>query len=133
MRRLRHRRSDRFILILLVVVGIGLFFCVQFGRGVMFMRRVDSFVNGIDEMPPAEVKRKVQEFVRGLDSRSTVVQQGSLMALKVATNWDHGSDRQAWKKHWAEEEPFWEYRLPSVMNVAPKPENDWRKLLPPQP
>ena len=126
-RRERHRRSDTLLFAALIIAPIILFGAYELGRMTLFMRGVQAFAATIDQCPPADVKRDLQNYAKHLTDWNPALRNGSMMALKIATGWNPGNSPVDWRQMWAEQEPYWEYRHTAVTNAPPP---DWRAKLP---
>ena len=117
MRRLKKRRSEKAI-ILVVVMGAGLgAVALELGRAVLYAQQVGSFVMTIDRKTPAEVKKELHGFAMGLSDRNYLIRNSSVAALKFATGWNLGNNPFEWQKWWNDHEGLWTYKPPKNANA----------------
>ena len=127
LRRTRRRRSERMLLLTLVLGPVLIYAAYELGRSLFYMQRVLAFIKIIETMPPAEVKQSVAHYAHDLHNSNPLMRNGAMIAMRIATGWHLGSDASEWIEMWAKQAPYWEYHHPTTN--AP-PEADWRKLIP---
>ena len=129
LQKIRRRRSERRMLLLIVLGPMFLYVAYEIIRGLLYVQGVQLFTQTINTVPPDRVKVAVQRYAHDLNSQNTLVRTSALAALRVATGWHLGADSGEWTEMWAKQEPYWEYHRPST-NALPAA-LDWRKQIPP--
>ena len=127
--KIRRRRSERMLLLSIIFVPMMLYVAYVLGRSLLYMQSVLRFATNITNMAPVDVKTSVNQFASDLDSSNPMIRNGAIIALKIATRWNLGTDASAWAEMWANQKPVWEYQRPTTN--APPASPDWRKLIPP--
>jgi len=128
LQKIRRRRSERRMLLLIVLGPMFLYVAYEIIRGLLYVQGVQSFTQTINTVPPDRVKVAVQRYARDLNSQNTLVRTSALAAMRVATGWHLGADSGEWTEMWAKQEPYWEYHRPSTNALPAAP--DWRKQIP---
>ena len=124
----RRRRSERKMLLLIVLGPMFLYVAYELIRGLLYIQGVQLFTKTINTVPPDNVRTAVQRYARNLKSANILVRTGSLAAMRVATGWHLSPDPDDWVEMWAKQAPYWEYHRPSTN--APAATVDWRKQIP---
>ena len=128
LQKIRRRRSERRMLLLIVLGPMFLYVAYEIIRGLLYVQGVQVFTKTINTVPPERVKVAVQRYAHDLNSQNTLVRTSALAAMRVATGWHLSADPGEWTEMWAKQEPYWEYHRPSTNALPPTP--DWRKQIP---
>ena len=129
LRQAYKRKSDTVLFGVVLVAPLLLYFTYELGRTVLYVRGVKTFATTIDQLPQAEVKREVQGYASHLGDFNPAIRNASVMAMKLATGWNPGNSPGDWRRMWAEQGTYWEYRHAITNAAAP----DWRSELPEKP
>ena len=100
----------------------------ELGRSLFYMQRVMAFAKTINTVPPADVKTALDQYAHDLHNSNPLIRNGAMIALRIATGWNLGTDTVDWEQWWEKQAPYWEYHRP-VTN-APPTAPDWRRKIP---